>query len=162
MSRNQRIGLIVAALVVAVVAFVIARSGGDSDDEQQAAQTTTAQTETGSDQDDGATTEETQTEAEPPPPKPEVTRIQIRGGTVVGGSKRIEAPTGDQVRIVIASDAPDELHLHGYDITREAGPGQPARFQFKANLEGVFELESHTAEDAGMDPLVAELVVQPS
>lgn len=146
MSRNQRIGLIVAALAVAVVAFVIASSGGNSDDDEQAAQTTT-----------------TQTEAEPPPPpEPEVTRIQIRDGAVVGGSKRIEIPTGDQARIVIASDAPDELHLHGYDITEEAGPGQPARFQFKADLEGVFELESHTAEDAGMDPLVAELVVQPS
>ena len=146
MSRNQRIGLIVAALAVAVVAFVIASSGGNSDDDEQAAQTTT-----------------TQTEAEPPPPpEPEVTRIQIRDGAVVGGSKRIEIPTGDQARIVIVSDAPDELHLHGYDITEEAGPGQPARFQFKADLEGVFELESHTAEDAGMDPLVAELVVQPS
>ena len=148
MSRNQRIGLIVAALAVAVVAFVIASPGGNSDDDGQAAQTTT-----------------TQTEAEPPPPpppEPEVTRIQIRDGAVVGGSKRIEIPTGDQARIVIVSDAPDELHLHGYDITEEAGPGQPARFQFKADLEGVFELESHTAEDAGMDPLVAELVVQPS
>ena len=163
MSRNQRIGLIVAALVVAVVAFVIASPGGDSDDQEQAAQTTTTQTETGSAGDDGATTEETETEAEPPPPpEPEVTRIQIRGGAVVGGAKRIQTPTGDQVRIVIASDTPDELHLHGYDITREAGPGQPARFQFKANLEGVFELESHTAEDAGKDPLIAELVVQPS
>ena len=31
MSRNQRVGLLVAALVVLVVAFVIAKSGGGSD-----------------------------------------------------------------------------------------------------------------------------------
>jgi len=66
------------------------------------------------------------------------------------------------VRIVIAADAADELHLHGYDITREAMPGRPARFRFKANLEGVFEIESHIAEDAGKDPLVVRLVVEPS
>ena len=106
---------------------------------------------------------EAETEAEPaPPPEPAVTRIRIKGGQVVGGAKRIEASTGDTVRIVVASDAPDELHLHGYDITVNSAPGQPARFQFKANLEGVFELESHVAEDAGRNPLVAQLVVQPS
>jgi hypothetical protein len=42
------------------------------------------------------------------------------------------------------------------------GPGKPARFSFEANLEGQFELESHVAEDAGRDPKVANLVVEPS
>jgi hypothetical protein len=63
---------------------------------------------------------------------------------------------------VVSSDAPDEIHLHGYDIELEAAPGAPARFSFKANLEGVFEMESHTAEDAGQEPLIANLVVNPS
>jgi hypothetical protein len=156
MSRNQRIGLIVAALVFAVVAFAIASPGGD-DGGEQAAQTTPTQTET------ETVTEEAETEAEPPPPpEPAVTRIRIQGGQVVGGAKRIQASTGDTVRIVVASDAQDELHLHGYDITVNSAPGTPARFQFKADLEGVFELESHVAEDAGTNPLVAQLVVQPS
>jgi hypothetical protein len=66
------------------------------------------------------------------------------------------------VRIVVRSDAADEIHLHGYDITRSAGPGQPAQFRFKADAEGAFEMESHVAEDAGRDPLVARLVVSPS
>ena len=66
------------------------------------------------------------------------------------------------MRIVVAADAPDEIHLHGYDLTREAAPGAPARFNFTADLEGVFEIESHTAEDAGLDPLVARLLVNPS
>ena len=50
-------------------------------------------------------------------------------------------------------DAPDDIHLHGYDIEKKVAPGQPARFRFKANLEGEFEIESHVAEDAGRDPL---------
>jgi hypothetical protein len=156
MSRNQRIGLIVAALVVGIVAFAVASPGGD-DDGEQAVQTTPTQTQT------ETAPEEAETEAEPaPPPEPAVTRINIKGGQVVGGAKRIEAGSGETVRIVVSSDAPDELHLHGYDITMNSAPGQPARFQFKANLEGVFELESHVAEDAGRDPLVAQVVVQPS
>jgi FtsP/CotA-like multicopper oxidase with cupredoxin domain len=164
MSRNQRVVLVVAAIAVAVVAFVVAQPG-DDEDEGQSAGNTAAQTET---RNGGSTagpddTQPTETETEPPPPpKPEVTRIRIQGGAVVGGAKDIDVTRGDTVRIVVTADAADEIHLHGYDITRNAGPGSPARFRFKANAEGAFEIESHVAADAGMDPLVARLVVQPS
>ncbi|MGH2713265.1 MAG: hypothetical protein ACRDM7_05155 [Thermoleophilaceae bacterium] len=150
MSTNQRIALVVAALAVAVLAFVIAQPGDDEEGGERAA-TTPAQTEP------------TEAEEPPPPsPEPEVARIRIRGGSVVGGAQDIEVERGDTVRIVVASDAADEIHLHGYDITRNVAPGQPARFRFKANAEGAFEIESHVAEDAGRDPLVARLVVAPS
>ena len=164
MSRNQRIALVVAAVAVAVLAFVIAQPGDDEDGGEQAA-TTPAQTETETAPGDGGTPAPTEAETEeepPPPPEPEVTRIQMRDGTVVGGAKDIEVTRGDTVRIVVTSDAPDEIHLHGYDITRTPEPGKPARFQFRADAEGAFEIESHVAEDAGLDPLVARLVVEPS
>jgi plastocyanin len=125
-TRNQRIGLAVAALAVAAVAFVIARSGGDDEGNNAAA-----------------------------------ARIQIRGGEVVGAPAEIRAKKGDTVVIVVSADAPDEIHLHGYDIEKEVGPGKPARFRFKAKLEGEFEVESHKAEDAGRDPLVGTLIVEP-
>jgi hypothetical protein len=160
MSRNQRIALVVAALVVAVVAFVIVRPGDDGDDGQErAAQTTPAQTRT------ETAGERTRTEAEEepaPPPRPRATRIRLRGGSVVGGPKRVQATTGDAVRIVVSSDAPDEIHLHGYDIYENAAPGRPARFVFRADIEGIFEIESHVAEDAGRDPLIGRLVVEPA
>jgi hypothetical protein len=153
--------LVVAALVVAVIAFVLVSPGSDDDSGGQAAQTTTeTQTETEVETQDETVT---QTETQPEPPsQPSVTRIQIQDGQAVGGPKRIETAKGDPVRIVVAADAPDEIHLHGYDITKTAAPGAPARFSFTANLEGVFEIESHTAEDAGQNPLVANLVVNPS
>jgi FtsP/CotA-like multicopper oxidase with cupredoxin domain len=156
MSRNQRIMLVVAALAVAVIAFVIANPGSDEEDSGQAAQTTTAQTETQT-----GTGAETETE---PAPQPEVsvTRIRIQGGQVVGGAKTIEVTKGEPVRLVVAADAPDDIHVHGYDLEKSVEPGAPALFNFKANLEGVFEIESHVAEDAGRDPLVARLVVNPS
>lgn len=156
MSRNARIGLVVGALVAAVVGFVIASPGGSDDDGGgQAAQTTTRQESGG-----GGETGPAETEA-PAPPKPEVTRIRIRGGEVVGGAPNITVKNGDVVRIAVSSDAPDEIHLHGYDIEEEVEPGRPARFRLKANLEGSFEIESHVAEDAGKDPLVARLNVEP-
>jgi FtsP/CotA-like multicopper oxidase with cupredoxin domain len=159
MSRNQRIVLVVAAVAVAVLAFVIAQPGGDDDEGGETAVTTPVQTETEA---PSATTPEETAEEPPPPPEPEVTRIRMRDGSVVGGAKDIEVTRGDVVRIVVTSNAPDEIHLHGYDITRTPGPGQPARFQFTADAEGAFEIESHVAEDAGLDPLVATLVVEPS
>jgi plastocyanin len=150
MSRNQRIGLIVAAVLVAVLAFVIASPGGD-DDGGNAAQTTatTSTTETG-----------TETTA-PAPPKPEATKIDIRGGNLVGEPAEIHAKNGDTVVIVVSADAPDDIHLHGYDIEKKVEPGKPVTFRFKANLEGEFEIESHVAEDAGRDPLLGTLIVEP-
>jgi FtsP/CotA-like multicopper oxidase with cupredoxin domain len=155
MSRNQRIVLVVGALVVAVVAFIVAQPGDDDDSTPSSSAT---QTQTPAD--DGTETEtETQPEA---PAKPPVTRISVKGGVISGDVKSIEVAKGDTVRIVVSSDVEDEIHLHGYDIEKEAGPGKPARFKFKADVEGAFELESHVAEDAGKEPLLARLLVGPS
>lgn len=162
MSRNQRIALVVAALAIAVAAFLIARPGSDDEPERSAA-TTAAQTKTETGSGNDSAEPQPTTETEPPAaPKPQVTRLEITGGTVAGGAKTIEVQKGDTVRIVVSADAPDEIHLHGYDIERTAKPGHPARFRFEADAEGGFEIESHTAEDAGLDPLVARLVVAPS
>ena len=78
-----------------------------------------------------------------------------------GRIQHIEADTGDIVRFVVISDAADDIHLHGYDVEKEAAPGAPARFRLKADLEGVFEIESHVAQDSGREPLIARLVVEP-
>jgi plastocyanin len=165
MSRNQRIGLLLAALAVAVVAVVVAVASGGGDDEgSQAAQTTQETTDTGSANGTGTGTG-TDTDEQPHetvPAEPPVTRIRLEGGQVVGGPADIKVTKGDTVRIVVSADAHDDIHLHGYDIEEPVEPGQPARFKFKANIEGIFEIESHVAEDAGRDPLVGELTVEPS
>jgi plastocyanin len=159
MTRNQRIGLLVAALVVIVVAIAIAASGG-GDDEGGTASTTTAPATT-------PTTTQSETEAETatettPEAQPQATEIEIQGGEVVGGPADIVVTKGQQVTIVVSADAQDDIHLHGYDIEKPVEPGKPARFKFTANIEGIFELESHVAEDAGRDPLVGKLTVEPA
>jgi hypothetical protein len=151
MSSRQRLLVVVAAVAVAVIAFVAIRPG-DDDDKNTASNTPTTA-------DHGTTTTETD---EVLPSQPPATRIVIRDNKVAGGPKRIEVTKGDRVRIVVSADAEDDLHLHGYDIEKTVEPGKPATFAFDATIEGQFEMESHTAEDAGLEPVVANILVEPS
>ena len=148
MSRGQRVGLIALAVAVAAVAFVIARP--DEEDDKAAAPSTSTEQ---------ATDERTSTAERPTATtetRPEQ-RIELQDGKPVGGVRRIEATKGEFVRITVESDTADELHLHGYDVTRAVAPGEPARLAFRAEIEGIFELESHE----GGQP-VARVVVKPA
>lgn len=158
MSKGGRLGLIALAVAVVVVAFVIARPGGDEDG-SDATDTAPAADTTGGETSPTATAPS----APPPPPDgPEPARIRLVDHAAVGGVPSIDVATGDRVRIVVTSDAPDDIHVHGYDLERRVAPGSPARFSFRATIEGIFEIESHEAEHAGKDALIAQLVVEPS
>ncbi len=147
MSRNQRIGLLAAAAVVIVVAVVIAVSGG-GDDGDQVTKTNTTSTNTTSTQ-----------QAEQP--APDSFKVQIKDEKPVGGAQNFKVKKGDNVTIVVSADAHDLIHLHGYDIEKAVEPGKPATFKFTADIEGIFEIESHVAEDKGLEPLMAKLTVEP-
>ncbi len=155
MSRTGRSGLLALAAVTAVMAFVLARpeEGSDKADDPS---TSSPQTTPSAGTDDGPTA--TAESALPPPP----TEIRLEAGEVQGGVQRIEAKAGSTARFVVISDTADDIHLHGYDTVKQVTPGKPARFEIETELEGVFEIESHVAEDAGREPLIARLVVEPS
>ena len=142
MSKQQRFGLVAVAIAAVVVAFVVARPD-DDDSDKPAASTTPAQTTTAPADD-------------APVPKPEVTSIDVRGGKPAGDVAEITLHKGDTIRVDVRSDTPQEIHLHGYDVIREAGPGAPARFRVPADIEGVFEME---LEEPGIQ--IAELKVEP-
>ena len=126
MSKNQRMGLIIVAIVCATVAVVIATAAGGDDAGDQAAQTTgTTPSETQPETTTEPTTEPAEEPHETVPPEPAVTRIELRGGEVAGGPADIQAAKGDEVRIVVTSDAADDIHLHGYDIEKKVAPGSP-------------------------------------
>ena len=144
MERSQRIGLIAAAVVVAALAFVLLRP----DDEDEGSQPATSTTQQTRPQEPTATV---------PKPKPQFETIRLAGGDVRGGARRITVEKGEVARIEVRSDAPDEIHLHGYDVYKDVAPGRPARFRVKANVEGVFELEAH---DLG-HVIIGNLVVEP-
>ena len=63
---------------------------------------------------------------------------------------------GDRVSLRVSSDTPFELHLHGYNLTREVEPGEPAELSFDATVSGRFEMEDEQrGEELGV------LIVQP-
>ena len=105
-----------------------------------------------------ATTTVTTTAPPPPPPgppPPAQVRIVIRGGLPVGGPRRVTVARGRQVVLSVTSDVSDHVHLHGYDVMQDVGPGMPARIAFRATRPGTVEAE---LEDRGVQ--IARITTQ--
>jgi len=109
-----------------------------------------------------ATTEATTTvpaiEPPPPPPAPPPparVRIVVRGGLPVGGPRRVTVARGRRVILNVTSDVSDHVHLHGYDLMQDVGPGMPARIAFRATRPGTVEAE---LEDRGVQ--IARITAQ--
>ncbi len=73
-----------------------------------------------------------------------------------GSVQKIAAKEGETVQFEARNDAPEEVHVHGYDIKEDVRPGKPAKFSFKATITGRFEIE---LEGAGEQ--IGELTVEP-
>jgi hypothetical protein len=58
-----------------------------------------------------------------------------------GSIKKINATEGDTVTFSVKSDKTQEVHVHGYNLMRDAAPDKPAHFSFKATITGRFEIE---------------------
>ena len=147
--RGMRLLIVLAAVAALAVAFVLVRPG---DDDEAAPPPT---------REPIPTTTETvtpTTETTPTQPAPEQARIvvTVRGGRPVGGIARATASEGDPVLLIVRSDVSDHVHVHGYDLMGDVGPGRPARMQFLASLTGRFEIE---LEDRGQQ--IAQLTVVP-
>ena len=63
---------------------------------------------------------------------------------------------GDTVRFRVRSPEAEEIHVHGYDITKEIEPNKTATVSFKATITGIFEIEFH-----GSAEQIGELKVEP-
>jgi hypothetical protein len=127
-----RLLIVAAAVVGAVGLFIVLRP----DDDDGGAQTTTTTATT-------STTTPTTTVPPPPPapPPPARVRINVRDGRPVGGIRRVTVGKGRTVVLIVTSDVADHIHLHGYDVMRDAAPGTPARLSFKATIVGTVEVE---------------------
>ncbi|HEX6027366.1 MAG TPA: hypothetical protein VFZ00_35525 [Solirubrobacter sp.] len=151
MSRGTRIGLLVVAVAILVVAFIALRPSAD--DEGSTADTPTATptvetTPTG-------TPEAGETETPTPSPTP---RPTVDPGPVLTGDEveEIRVEKGETVRFRVRPPADDHVHIHGYDIMKDVKAGETTRVFFKADIDGIFEIE---LEDAGTP--IAELRVDP-
>jgi len=126
-------------LVACVAAFVIVAAGCGGDDEEAATDTTTTETTT-----------------EPEVEKPTVVRVTVVDGAPKGGIVRATVDQGDRVRLVVTSDVADEIHLHGYDVSRDVAAGGIVTLAFRASIPGRFEAE---LEERGVQ--IADITVEP-
>ena len=127
------------ALVLAVLGFavsVLVAACGDDEDESAPASI------------EAATTAESDTE------RLHWLRITVEGGRPVGGIARPSVSQGDKFSLVVRSDVADHVHVHGYDVIDDVGPGAPARITVVADVPGRFEIE---LEELGVQ--IAELQV---
>lgn len=93
-------------------------------------------------------TEDAAQPAAPPADAGQRIEVRVAGGEVSGDTGRVPVAVGEQVTLVITSDAADEAHLHGYDLTADLAPGTPAEITFTATIPGVFEVELHDSGTA--------------
>ena len=144
----RKVALIAAALGLLLSLFLALLPGDDED----AAPTTTAA---------ASTTAPATTGTEPPattaPKPPDVVTIRIEVPSDTAPTlRRYSVKQGRKVVIVVRTELSDEVHVHGYDLMADVGPGQPATIRFTATAPGRFELE---LEDRGLE--FAELEVRP-
>lgn len=90
--------------------------------------------------------------AAPTEPEPVVTpddaqavNLTYAGGEVTGDTGRVEVPVGMRVRLTVTADVPDQIHVHGFDLTQAVSPGQSSQLEFVADRPGVYEVELHDA-----------------
>jgi hypothetical protein len=91
----------------------------------------------------------------PAPPKVQTVTIVVEGGVPKGGVVRPKVDKGEKVRLVVRSDVADEVHLHGYDISKDVAAGGRATIVFVADIPGRFEVE---LEERGVQ--LADITVQ--
>jgi hypothetical protein len=146
-----RIALALGAVAVAVALFLVLRPDGE--EEAETAPATTAETATAGTE-AGTTTQPATTTTIALVPEP--IRVAFRDGRVRGGVQTFSFEQGDRVRLIVRADVADHVHVHGFDLFADVAPGRPARFTFRADLTGRFDIE---LEDRHV-PL-AELRVRP-
>ena len=151
MRARQRLVLIALAVVVLVVAFVVARARA-------------------------ATTARTPRRRWPPRRAPPATATVHRDDLAAtrrdrAGARRPDASScaaasrraackklqfakGDQVAFRVRSDIADEVHVHGYDLTKDVQGGGTVHFSFRATIDGIFVVELE-----GRGEQIAELEV---
>jgi hypothetical protein len=136
-SRSIWTGVAVSAGVVALAVLALGAAGcaGDDDDGEAAGTTPTTTAAAG---------------------EPQRVTVVVENAEPVGGIVRAEIKQGTEVMVIVRSDVEDEVHVHGYDLSAEVAPDQPAHISFKADIAGEFEVE---LEERTVP--IAELTVAP-
>ena len=69
--------------------------------------------------------------------------FEVRQQRIARPAPTVRVPQGDTLVLELHSDAPLELHLHGYDLMLSLKPGTPGRLRLEAQILGRFPLAAH-------------------
>lgn len=69
----------------------------------------------------------------------------VRDGRRVSGPELVTARVGETLRLRVRSNLPDELHVHGYEISRELPADHLVVLELPLTLSGRFDIELHGA-----------------
>ena len=155
MGTGPKVALAVAAVAVAIVLLVVLRPGDEDDVAQPTTPATTVVTTTVTETNGETTTTTATTTTTTAAEEPVRAEIVVEGGEV-SGPERVRLEEGQRLVLVVRADVVDHVHVHGYDLMRDVGPGQPARFAFRVTDPGRFDVELEDRQQ----PLT-ELVVSP-
>ncbi len=72
--------------------------------------------------------------------------VEVKNGKVTPPTHRVKVDAGTDVRLLVTSDKPDGVHVHGYEIEQELGAGDQATIEFTADQTGVFAIEMHESD----------------
>ena len=147
MSRGQRFTFLGIAAVIAVVALILLAGGGDETDTAGNSEPTPTPTPSAS-----APASEADTPTPTPTPKPKPKPPLLHAGD----EKALTFEEGETVRFRVRHDAPEEVHVHGYDISKDLEAGKTETVSFKADITGIFEIELEHSHQ-----LLAQLKVVP-
>jgi len=150
MKRPNERAVLLGLGVVALIAFLVValNKSGDSD----TSSSSQSKQQAGSTQADTPTSKAKESK----PRAPTIPTITVRGGQPVGGVTELTVDQSEEVGFKVESDVADEVHLHGYDISKEVAAGGSVTFDFPAEIEGIFEVE---LEQSAVQ--IAELTVEP-
>ena len=129
-----------AAALCLLVGLSLSACGSDEEEPSGASSPTVSVTP-----DPSETAQEPSAAASPTPDDALAVSLTVAGGQVTGDTGRVEVPVGTTVRLSITSDAADEVHVHGFDLTSAVSPGQATQLEFVADRAGIFEVELHDA-----------------
>ena len=126
MSRILRISLVVAAVLAAAVAFVVLRP----DDPPSTVAGSPPDARTG---DRIPAADAVPTPTPTPTPRPPLLTAEA--------NRTLTFARGDTVAFRVRHPAGEEVHVHGYDISRRLPAGRTVTLRFPADIEGMFEIE---------------------
>ncbi|MBJ7347034.1 MAG: hypothetical protein JHC87_00520 [Thermoleophilaceae bacterium] len=134
MSNKQRVAMLAIGLIFLVIATVVLLSSKGNNDRTANPSSSTQ-----------------------PTPTPAAGATNIATPLLVSGKiAKISVSKGDRVELRVLSKGDDELHVHGYDISKVLVAGKTTVVSFDATIDGVFEVEFESAGEQ-----VAQLTVNP-